>query len=61
MSERNNGNGGQSAPASTPSASGSAIDIEKLAEKVYQLMRNDARLDRARGKTPRRGTRDIRR
>lgn len=67
MDERNNGNDGQSAAAATSSVSaasstsGSAIDIEKLAEKVYQLMRNDARLERARGKTPGRGTRDIRR
>ena len=61
MGEHINGNGGQTAPASMSSASGSAIDIEKLAEKVYKLMCDDARLDRARGKTPRRGTRDIRR
>jgi hypothetical protein len=26
-----------------------AIDLEKLAEKVYQLMRQEARLARARG------------
>ncbi len=26
------------------------IDLEKLADKVYDLMRSDARLDRARGR-----------
>jgi hypothetical protein len=35
-------------PAPAP-AVGSAIDIEKLAEKVYQLMRAEARLSRVRG------------
>ena len=37
------------------SGQGKAIDIEKLAEKVYQLMRADARLGRARGQTRRIG------
>lgn len=32
-----------------PAGQQPAIDIEKLAEKVYQLMRADARLARARG------------
>jgi hypothetical protein len=30
-----------------------ALDIEKLAEKVYQLMRTDARVCRARGQRQR--------
>ena len=61
MGEPSNDNAGQPVPASTSSATGSSIDIEKLAEKVYQLMRDEARLDRARGKLPRRCVRDIRR
>ncbi len=36
------------------SSTGSSIDIEQLVEKVYQLMRRDARLERARGKKPER-------
>ena len=63
MGELNNGNAGQPTPVSTAStpSTGSSIDIEQLAEKVYQLMRDDARLDRARGKLPGRCVRDIRR
>lgn len=37
------------------SGQGKAINIEKLAEKVYQLMRAEARLGRARGQTRRTG------
>lgn len=36
-------------PATTPAGQQPTIDIEKLAEKVYRLMRADARLARARG------------
>ena len=61
MGEPDNGNAGQPAAASMSSTTGSSIDIEKLVEKVYRLMREDARLDRARGKMPRQGTRNIRR
>ena len=43
-------------PVLPPASTGSqTIDIEKLAEKVYQLMHADTRLQRARGVT--RGTR----
>lgn len=40
-----------SVPQQVPVGSGqaSAIDIEKLTEKVYQLLRADARLSQARG------------
>jgi hypothetical protein len=40
------GGGSAQHAASTASA---AIDIEKLTEKVYQLMREEVRLARARG------------
>lgn len=43
------GNGSSQAP--TPAGPQQAIDIEKLAEKVYRLMRADARLARSRGQT----------
>lgn len=39
--------GGTSQPPA--SSAGPLIDIEKLAEKVYQLMRAEARLSRVRG------------
>lgn len=44
------------APASSPSQDQSeqhhdTIDIEALAERVYRLMREEARLERARGVT----------
>lgn len=45
------------APQQGPVGSGQApsIDIEKLTEKVYQLLRADVRLSQARGQTrPRR-------
>jgi hypothetical protein len=38
-----------------PDQGNKAINIEKLAEKVYQLMRAEARLGRARGQTRRIG------
>ena len=48
MDEPRNGAGGGSAQHAASTAS-PAIDIEKLAEKVYQLMREEIRLARARG------------
>ena len=45
---------GEPQPGQTASSISSSIDIEQLVEKVYQLMRNDARLERARGKKPER-------
>ncbi|HLI05067.1 MAG TPA: hypothetical protein VKV40_00695 [Ktedonobacteraceae bacterium] len=47
----NNGNNQQAAVPSS-AATGSAIDIEALAEKVYRLMREQARLERVRGEKP---------
>jgi hypothetical protein len=38
-------------PAQHGSAANPSIDIARLAEKVYQLMRAEARLSRARGNT----------
>lgn len=46
---------GISAQEQAGSGQSKAIDIEKLAEKVYQLMRAEARLGRARGQTRRIG------
>ena len=46
---------GISAQGQGGSGQGKAINIEKLAEKVYQLMRAEARLGRARGQTRRIG------
>jgi hypothetical protein len=44
--------GGPSAnPASTQGTTG-LIDVERLADKVYELLRAEARLDRARGQRP---------
>lgn len=43
--------GNDSSQAPTPAGPQQAIDIEKLAEKVYRLMRADARLARSRGQT----------
>jgi hypothetical protein len=45
-----------SGPANAPAAPGSqptppAIDIVQLAERVYRLMREDLRLERARGQS----------
>lgn len=42
------------APQRGPAGSGQvpAIDIEKLTEKVYQLLRADVRLSQARGHLP---------
>jgi hypothetical protein len=37
----------------TSSAANQVIDIERLAEKVYQLLCKEIRLDRARGDTRR--------
>jgi hypothetical protein len=48
MGEAKEAADGGSALSSSPAISRS-IDIEKLAEKVYQLMRADARLQRGRG------------
>jgi|GraSoiStandDraft_46_1057282.scaffolds.fasta_scaffold602573_2 hypothetical protein len=48
MDEPKNMVGGGSTPHTASTAS-PAIDIEKLAEKVYQLMREEIRLARARG------------
>ena len=48
MDEPKNMVGGGSTPYITPTAR-PAIDIEKLTEKVYQLMREEIRLARARG------------
>lgn len=50
MSESSPPSGGNtSAQGTSPAGQQAAIDIAKLAEKVYQLMRADARLARARG------------
>jgi hypothetical protein len=43
------GSSAGSSPAPSGGAQAAAIDVEKLAEKVYQLMRQEARLARARG------------
>ena len=52
MSEQATPAGGNvPSPTPTPAGQQPAIDIEKLAEKVYRLMRADARLARARGQT----------
>jgi hypothetical protein len=48
MDEPGKGVGGGSAQHAASTAS-ATIDIEKLAEKVYQLMREEIRLARARG------------
>lgn len=42
-------------PGQASSGQNTAIDLEKLAEKVYQLMRADARLTAARGQKRRPG------
>lgn len=51
----NNSDQAQSAQAELPSAeepqAAGAVNIEKLAEKVYRLMLEDLRLERARGLT----------
>lgn len=50
MSEQAIPSGGNAPSQAAPSAGQQpAIDIAKLAEKVYQLMRADARLARIRG------------
>ncbi len=50
MSEPSLPSGGNTpVQGAVPAGQQPAIDIEKLAEKVYQLMRADARLARARG------------
>jgi hypothetical protein len=41
---------GSPGPQHGSSAAGLPIDIEKLAEKVYRLMRDDIRLTQARGR-----------
>lgn len=51
----NNG-GNQQAPVSA-TAVRSAINVEALAEKVYRLMCEQARLERVRGERPGRGHR----
>jgi hypothetical protein len=50
----NNGSNSQ-APVPSSAAAGSSIDIEALAEKVYRLMCEQARLERVRGARPGRG------
>lgn len=51
----NNG-GNQQAPApSSTAATGSSIDVQALAEKVYRLMCEQARLERVRGEKLGRG------
>ena len=50
-------NGGSDQQVSAPSSATAepSIDIEALAEKVYRLMREQARLERVRGERPGRG------
>jgi hypothetical protein len=49
MSEHSSSSGGSGSAQATVPAVQQAIDVTKLAEKVYQLMQADARLARARG------------
>jgi hypothetical protein len=56
---------GEAAPDAAPSPGTDAappaeVDVELLAEKVYQLMRAEARLSRARGQRPRERRRVLR-
>lgn len=52
MNEYTESSGGSTtAQAAVPAGRPAAIDVLKLAEKVYQLMCADARLARARGQT----------
>jgi hypothetical protein len=44
----------ENAPASNPKSS--AVDVETLAQKVYKLMLEDIRLQKARGQSTTRGT-----
>lgn len=49
MSEHTGSSGGNSSAQAAAPAAQQAIDVTKLAEKVYQLMQADARLAHARG------------
>lgn len=46
--QREQATSGSAGSQSVPATAGQPIDIEKLAEKVYRLMRDDIRLTQAR-------------
>lgn len=47
--------GSATGPSDAAAASGSGVDIERLADAVYKLMLDEARLERARGMSIRPG------